>query len=243
MKFLLTLFTIITLAVYPISCTSDDEQLSTEKLTLNQIYNELRENSSKGGLIQGLLKFTKVQNYDCIKEKLKISQVGQKEIPSIEAQFLTSKAIIACSGHSENELLKSILSQFSKNHQIQMTDEDLLCTKFILQKLDPSSKFVENFNQNVMTAADKESCKERVRTDRSGLDEELRKIGNEEFSTFTCERLNSDEIYKYMCTFGLITDEIDTELKDSEMDILVEDAVKKIEEIFECRMNKLIIEN
>lgn len=239
MKLLLTLFTIITLAVYEISCTTSDEPSAPEKLTLNQIYNEIQENSSKNGLIQELLKLTNFQNYDCIKEKLKLSQIGQKELSSTEAQFLLSKTISACSGQAESELLKLILNQFSKNYQIQMTDEDLLCTKLTLQKFNPSSKFVENFNQNEMTKVEKESCEERVRTDRSGLERELRKIGNEEFSAFTCGKLNSDEIYKYMCTFGLITDEIDAKLRDSEMEMLVEDAVKKIGEVFECRMNKL----
>ncbi|KAL7012385.1 hypothetical protein ACKWTF_014818 [Chironomus riparius] len=240
MKLILIKFLIIAFMASKSSCSTDSSPKLPEKQTLNQIYEELQQNSPQSAIIQEVLKFTIVQNFDCIKEKLKLPQIGQQELPILEAQFLSAKALTACSSQDETELLKNILNKFSKNHQIQMTDEDKMCTKMTLQTLDATSKFVENFNKNSMTDIEKEACDERVKVDKSGLDEELGKISNEDFTTFTCGRLNKDVIYKFMCTFGLVIDEVDDELRNTEMDKLVGDVLMKIDEVFDCRIGKLL---
>lgn len=239
MNLILITITIITLVARQSSCSVINEPNQPEKLTLNQLFEELSNNSSQIKIIQKLQNFSSIQNFDCIKDKLKLSETGEKELSNIETKFLLAKAATACLDQSENEFLKIHLNKFLEIFASSLDHDDIQCTKFALRKLNQDSKFVENFDENSMTDEKQEECEERVTRDKSGLQKDLNKIKIEDISKFTCISLNADTIYKYMCTFTLVAVESDEQLKDSEMDKLIDAIVKKSDEIFECRINNL----
>jgi len=239
MRLIVITITIITLVAHQSSCSVITEPNPPIRMTLNQLFEDFLNNSSQINIIQELHNFSSIQNFDCIKEKLKLSETGDKELSSIETQFLLAKAAIECSNRSESEFLKIHLNKFSELLSSTLEHDDIQCTKFALQKLDPNSKFLENFDENSMTDEKQEACEERVSRDKSGLQKDLNIIKIEDISKFTCINLNVDTIYKYMSKFTLIAVESDEQLKDSEMDKLIEAIVKKSDEIFECRINNL----
>jgi len=86
-------------------------------------------------------------NYDCITETLKLSENGDKLMDTRLADDYVLTAILKC--YSDEGLKEFIEFSFDTLvHNLDKTD-NLRCNKVMLQKMDPTSKLIENFDKDI----------------------------------------------------------------------------------------------
>ena len=82
-------------------------------------------------------KFYKNLNIDCIKEKLQLSENGDKEIFRLEAEVLMTKALTSCSEFGAVEYFMDTIKQKPGHSIFETEPDDLPCFQLYLHKLHP----------------------------------------------------------------------------------------------------------
>ena len=194
-------------------------------------------------------KFYKNLNIDCIKEKLKLSENGDKEIFRLEAEVLMTKAITLCSEFGAVEYFKDAIKH-KPGHSIFNTEpDDLDCFKVFLSKLDPTSELVNNFNPESMSNDEKEYCDEKTKADdfnnRMMISEAIGvpKIwkGFDYISNFTCSAFDLMKLRKTFLTMQIIWNGDEIQVNESEIENIAISFADTVDLVFTCRMSKLSI--
>ena len=244
MKLISISFCVILLTISQSISSPTQSSNQIQKSTLNQKTNKIFNNSAFNKVPKSFEKFFNKSNRDCVSEKLKLSENGEKELIKFEAEMLAVKAVVTCSEHEESEFWKNVFAEISQMLLTGMGDEDLQCVKFLLNQLDSKSNLVEDFNVESMTKDDKETCEARIKRDEKNLRNEIsRLIGDDDISAFTCGVLDVSEANKIFCKIILLGTKEDINVKNLELEKLSSVVVEKVDQFFSCRMNKLAQEH
>ncbi|KAL7012477.1 hypothetical protein ACKWTF_014869 [Chironomus riparius] len=130
--------------------------LECRKFTINKVYNEIVEGPRDDKNAKIFKLFKDDLNKDCVKDYLKLSQYGRLQVSQTEQSFLTKAAIPKCLPNNDEYFRQAIIAQGDDDMK-DMAD----CYKSYLQKFEPSSPFVENFNP-ITNGSESEKCKKII---------------------------------------------------------------------------------
>jgi hypothetical protein len=192
------------------------------------VYGDLTE-------VNTITKIIRNADKNCVQEKLNMTENGNKTINY--AQALTSIGIgyLKC---YDKTAISELFNEFFED------DEDIHfavygeCYFRALKELEPTSKLVENFNEDQMEVT-KEECDDNLKKD--SFDEWIKDIEeySGDLSTFSCGNLNGDDIRMLLVKSAILSHEINEELKESEVDKLKHLVGYKLNKIFDCVMKNL----
>jgi len=238
----------ITLTIYQSQC--EDQVLEKlepnefshpkiRKMTLNQAYEKVeRESKQISGQINSKFeKFMKNLNLDCVKEKVKLSQNGNKQLMEIEMFILMVKSVTACSGHDANDFWKILIEENLPKRKFQMTPSDLQCVKLHFQRQYPESRLVEDFNKNLLTEAQIQACDEEIKEKDSHIEDGIERIiGGSDLSTITCGVLDVPKVKSILYKMSLMANVNKSEFVKLEVEKLPSIFTELADKIYDCIM-------
>ncbi|CAH1734359.1 unnamed protein product [Chironomus riparius] len=194
-------------------------------------------------------KFYKNLNTDCIKEKLKLSENGDKEIFRLESEVLMTKAITSCSEFGAVEFFKNAIRHKPGHSVFDTKSDDLPCTKLNLHKLDPTSCLVKSFNPESMSDDEKEYCDEKTKADdfntRMMISDAIGvpKIwkGIDYVSNFTCGAFDLMNLRKIVFKMQILWNAEEGQTDEAEIEDFAVILADTVDQVFNCRMSKLSI--
>ncbi|KAL7012511.1 hypothetical protein ACKWTF_014896 [Chironomus riparius] len=169
-------------------------------------------------------------NHNCVKEKLNLPENGEKSLLKIESKVLLALAKSKCIKSDLIEFLEIFLKILVPNYF--NTEENVVCIKLELQKLEPTSKLVENFTNNGT------ECSTYNNIHPFGIyrwDYEMT-VGL--LNETTCGVLTEDIVNVIDYKTFLVANEINEELKRSEIQELFAMATEKLQELADCILKK-----
>lgn len=227
---------IITLAF----ATSSHQNIERNKTTLNR-----RFEIFKNGL-EFDANFDEF-DLDCIREKLKLTENGEKEILSLEGTFLVSKAADSCSVSGEVERIKKMLKERSNRPMFRIGLADIHCTKYILQKLNSNLKLIQEFIPESMNEDERKFCEKKSKFEefmgKFVVSEELEfpRIWNDidYISNFTCGAASFNKLKEFYFIKEYFGIEEKSKIDDSDVENVATALVRIADNVFNCRMSKI----
>lgn len=218
------------------SDSSEDNSLSKYvpgyTLTLSEWLNEV--NNTRIGDWEPISTYLNNIDFNCINDELKVSENGDKILNVAQMATLGMIGITKCQkDKSELEVIDEYLQTAMDLYQLVLLAYDRSCFIKELQKIEPSSKLVENFDENEDQCADAVDF-ERISKKKAGI---TRYAGD--ISSFTCDNIELEEVIKFELKLVIIASESDEELKKSEVEKLKSTLKQKADAVFECVLSKL----
>lgn len=203
------------------------------KNTINKAYNEIFEEPRKKE--HAILFNERMKDFDknCIKNYLNISENGRLVVDNTEQIIISTAAILKCS-KNQDEYIKYLLNiEFAGQR-----NNDIDCVKRALQKLDPTSILIQNFTSN-LNETEIKKCKNKI-PDFTATDKKLqRDIGGLNF--FTCGAITkAEELFTIAFKVVLLVlDELDSIVKETETNKIIEISKPLILATADCIMNRI----
>lgn len=183
----------------------------------------------------GISKFSRNTDKNCVEQKVKMSENGNKMMNFAQAVVSVGIAYLKCYGKTEKTAIIEAINDFLKLYEDTNFDKYGDCYLNTLKKLEPTSKLVEDFDANQMELTEEE-CDEHL--GESSYDDWMRNL--EEFTgnleTFTCGNLKTIDFKIVGMKFVILSHEKNEELKDLEVKKLQDIFGNKLNNIFECVM-------
>lgn len=181
----------------------------------------------------------------CIREKLKLTENGEKEILSLEGTFLVSKAADTCSVSGEIERKKKSLKERSYRPIFRIGLADIPCTKLILQKLNPNLKSIQEFDPESMEEDERKFCEQKSTFEefmgKFIISEELKfpRLWKDDdyIFNFTCGATSFIELKKLYFIKEYFGIEEESKINDSDVENIAKIMVRIADNVFNCRMN------
>ncbi|KAL7012398.1 hypothetical protein ACKWTF_014829 [Chironomus riparius] len=199
--------------------------------SLNDAYNSMKA-SNEAQKLKDSNMLLKQDNFDCIKATLKLSENGNKVMSRRLASDYVMIALLKCySDEGQKEffvfMLETLVYNLAKN-------DNHRCNKVMLQKLDPTSKLVENFDKTV-TNEEVKACDTPIPTDKY---EFVKNIVLTRTGSKPCyEDLDIKTIYYLVL---VMKDEKIQDLIDAESSRYAEGFRPKFAKFLTCTMNDLM---
>ncbi|KAL7012389.1 hypothetical protein ACKWTF_014822 [Chironomus riparius] len=178
--------------------------------------------------------FQKSVNLTCIEASLKLDKIGRKVINKSLTKWIFAMTSFKCmTDDQKNEFLTLFITNGFKIYEHEAGGHR--CSKLLLLKTDPSSKMIENFDED-LDDVEVELCEQLLIADAldSIVDEY---IGD--FDEPECVERIREHQKRFMVVFLNLAVEDDQEVLEFEMKNCVEVIKGNIAEVFECLMNKL----
>ncbi|CAG9810860.1 unnamed protein product [Chironomus riparius] len=216
-------------------------QQEPSKMSLNQAYQKIEKESTKSsGFNPKLEKFLKNLNLNCIKEKLKLSENGDKQLKDIEIMILVTKSITACSGHDASEFWKAFIEDNMPKGNFKMSAKDLQCVKLNYKHNNPESRLVSDFDVNSLTEAQIQACDEEIKEKDSHLEDGIaRTIDGSDLKIITCGVLDVPKVKNILYKMSILANVNNSVLVNSEVEKLPEMFVQLVDKIFDCIIARL----
>jgi len=179
--------------------------------------------------------FQKSLNLTCIKEALKLDNIGRKIINKNLTKWILAMASFHCmSNDQKTEFLTLSITNGFKIYDHEAGGHR--CSKVMLHKIDPTSKMIENFDEDV-DDVEVELCEQLL------ISEALDSIVEDyvgDFNAPDCVQLIREHQKSFMVVFLNLAAEEDLEVMKSEMSRYVDVIKVDIAAVYECLMNKLM---
>lgn len=173
--------------------------------------------------------FKKFINLTCIKETLQLDKIGGKIINKNLTKWILAMASFQCMSNDEkNEFLTLFITNGFKIYDHEAGGHR--CSKVLLQKIDPASKMIENFDEDVEDV-EVELCEQLL------ISEALDSIVEDyvgDFDAPDCVQLIRQHQKSFMVVFLNLAVEEDLEVMKSEMEKYVEVMKTNIADVFDC---------
>jgi hypothetical protein len=178
--------------------------------------------------------FQKSLNLTCIKDALKLDKIGGKTINENLTKWILAMASFQCMTNvQKTEFLQLFITNGFKVYDHEAGGHR--CSKVLLHKTDPTSKMIENFDEDV-DDVEVELCEQLLISD--ALDSIVDDYVGD-FRAPDCKQMIKERQKKFMVVFLNLAVEDDHEVMENEMRRYVEVIKMDIAEVFECLMDKL----
>ncbi|CAG9810856.1 unnamed protein product [Chironomus riparius] len=195
----LIIFTVLTT-----TASSAVSSKSKEYLKLKDVLNKAKETLQSIPEANQLSKYIKKINFDCIEEKLNLINNGEKSVTVYEGQLVILSSYLKCIDEDQPKLLNLIINSMG----LDKNDDIVDCAKLKLHKIDPKSRFIDNFDIKSVNASYAEYCE--IFTSDKGFDESVTNL-EELFGPleeFTCGAVSKLDVIKFIVNIHVLPFEI-----------------------------------
>lgn len=185
------------------------------KFRLSRVFDNIHERKTKTFKNELENDISRAYDMDCVKKFFNLPQNNKMIVLQIEELIFTIAAGMKCS--DEEKVFEVQLNE----HISKRLGKDINCMKLMLQKLEPESKLLENFQ---LTENQIKNCSERFSTDGIMIiQNELEQILGP-LSVYSCGAMTGADDYTKFLTKGAIIKfgDISEELKEVEMKKMME---------------------
>lgn len=175
-------------------------------------------------------KYTKKINYECIGDKINLTENGEKLVTMHEGQIVFLSAYLKCFDDDEVEFLNFFITQRGINQKVDLVD----CAKLKLQELEPNSNLLENFDASSFNTSMILFC-EYINNDEnfdvifSASEEVLGPLDK-----FTCGAISKLDVIKFIINIQVVPFETREEVRIPKMKEMVDIFKTKIIKTADC---------
>ena len=177
--------------------------------------------------------------YDCVKEKLKISDFGNKTLLKEEASILIASAKSKCSVLEFKSLLKTFFE--SVVEESRKSFYHIMCSKYKLQKSELTTRLANFSNEDIEYILERcENYKSNIRYYSTILYKYEKAVGK--INETTCGLLTYEDLNIISYKTFLLDAEEDETVKSSEMEELVSSVIEKLHRLADCILKNVTYE-
>jgi hypothetical protein len=196
------------------------------KDTLGEVKNSLQSISSDNPF----KKYTDKINFACIEEKLKLADNGEKSVTIYEGQVIILSAYLKCFDGDEVETVNSMIRDIG----LDQNKDFVHCSKENLQKIDPDSKLIENFDIKSYNASMILMCG-YLKLDEAleiTLEHAEQVVGP--LDTFTCGAISKLDARKFLLNLYVVPYETRDEVRTPTIKEMLDTFKTKITKTADC---------
>jgi len=174
-------------------------------------------------------KYTEKINYECIEEKLNITETGEKLVTIYEGQITILSAYLKCFDDDEVEFVNFIIIQLGINENAYYVD----CAKLKLQKLEPNSKLLENFNSTSFNTSMTAFCEFFYDDGFNDMFSKIEQVFGP-LDKFTCGAISKHDVIKFVINFHVVVFEAREEVRTPKMKEIIDTFKTKVIKTADC---------
>lgn len=175
-------------------------------------------------------KYTEKINYECIGEKLNLMENGEKLVTIHEGQIIILSAYLKCFDDDEVEFLNFIIIQLGINKDADFVD----CAKLKLQKIEPDSNLLKNFDTKSFNSSMIAFC-EYLNKDESFnviFSKSEQVLGP--LDKFTCGAISKLDVIKFIINIQVVPFETREEVRILKMKEMIDILKTKVIKTADC---------
>ena len=221
------------------SNSSEEAQFTpSTKLPLKKWFEELNKQIEASSIRSGISKFTKNVDQNCVKDKIKMTENGNKKVNLAQAVVSIGIGYLKCYDKSENAAIIEGINDFLELYESTNFFKYGDCYLNELKKLEPTSKLVENFDVNGMELTEEECSRHLGEDTYQAMMKNLEEYTGD-LATFTCGNFKADDFKLFGMKLVILSFEKNDELKEAEIEKLRETVGSKLNNIFDCVMQNM----
>lgn len=183
-----------------------------------------------------IMKKIKTIDINCVKDRLKLSEFGDKDVD--QYTFLTAffPALTLCSGNSEEFVGMFLLYM---TNSVRKSTDAADCFKLKIQEIEPTAIILEGFDSNSVRFS-KEDCDDIVNQKdiKEYIDDYNHEIGNIEI--LTCGVIKENEILKLVFTYAILAlGNLESNIEAAVKKNQIENLLTKVESLEKCAMDSI----
>jgi hypothetical protein len=204
-------------------------------IKLKDVIDEVAKSLKSSPKESPFTKYTEKINLECIKEKVNVAENGEKLVTIYEGQIIMLAAYLNCFEGDEAEFVNFMTTQGGIHIKHA---EFVACGKLKLQKFEPNSILLDNFDSKAVNSSMTLMCG-YINSDEE-LDNTISKVEAVvgPIDKFTCGAVTKNDVVKFMVNIYVVPHETRAEVKTQKMQEMIDTFKAKITKISDCIISK-----